>query len=317
MKALKPSQRCGMPVSCVDVSRDGTRYLWGGGSPGEDCSVSICDTATNKVLHVLKGHKKPVLHARFLEDGSVVSFSFDSHVCRWTADGELAASNETRLSHRADGFAVASNGKLAVSGDYRGELTGWQLKDGSKAWAFPENTEGQQIWSVAIAADNKCFVSGGAGGKIRLWNLAKKREDACIDLGIGYHIYGLDWLPDSQRFAAAVAPDGRAEKGTCSRVIVFESDREVMAFATDGHQPRCCRFSADGRLLAAAGGGTDRGGGESKSNCVIHVWNVATGKEVATLAGHTNLVRDLAFSPDSKWLLSAGWDQTLRAWPLS
>lgn len=317
MKALKPTRRCGMTVTTVDISRDGARYLFGGGSPGTDCSITVCDTASNKVVFQLQGHKKPVLHARFMEDGSIVSFSFDSNVCRWSPDGELIASNETHLSHRADGFAVANNGKFAVSGDYRGELYGWKLKDGSKAWAFQENAEARQIWAVAIAADDKRFVSGGAGGKIRLWNVAKKREEACIELGIGNHIHGLDWLPDSQRFAAAIAPDGQAAKGSTSKVIIFESDREVASLATGGHQPYCCRFSSNGRLLAAAGGGTDRGGNESKANCVIHVWNVASGKEVATLPGHTNLVRDLAFSPDSKWLLSVAWDDTLRAWPLS
>jgi len=317
MKALKPTQRCGTPVCTVDISPDGARYLWAGGSPGEECSISVCETASNKVLFQLKGHKKPVMHARFLNDGSLVSFSFNSQVCHWNVDGKLTASNGINLSHRADGFAAASNAGFAISGDYRGELSGWQLQDGSKAWAFPENVDAKQIWAVSMASDNKRFVSGGAGGKIRLWSLAKKREEACIDLGIGNHVYGLDWLPGSQRFAAAIAPDGLAEEGSTSQVIIFESARKVLSLTTGGHRPYCCRFSRDGHLLAAAGGGTDRGGGESKTNCVIHVWNVATAQEVATLPGHTNLVRGLAFSPDSRWLLSAAWDQTVRAWPLT
>lgn len=316
MNLLKPVQRCKMTVSTVDISADGARYLWGGGSPGTECSISICDAESHKVLHKLQGHKKPVLWARFLADGSVVSFSFDSHVCRWTRDGELAASNEIHLSHRADGFAVSSNGKLAVSGDYRGEISGWQLKDGAQAFAVKEKGDNYQIWAIAISPNNKQFVSGGAGGRIRVWDLAKKRERSRVELGIGQHVQGLDWNPNGKSFAAAIAPDGLAAKGSKSRVAIFEGTDEVASLSTSGHQPQYCRFNSDGSLLAAAGGGTDRGGNDSKANCVVHVWETASGNEIAAFAGHSGLVRDLAFSPDSSCLMSAGWDDTLRTWQL-
>jgi len=315
MNLLKPTQRCRMTVSTVDISQDGAWYLWGGGSPGADCSLSICDAETHKVRHQLKGHKKPLLWARFLADGSVVTFSFDSHVCRWTPDGELAASNETHLSHRADGFAVSSHGKIAISGDYRGEITGWQLKDGSRSFSIKAK-DNRQIWAIAISPDNKQFVSGGAGGKLCVWDLAKRREKSGLELGPGQHVQGLDWHPAGGSFAAAIAPDGQAAKGSKSRIAIFEGSEEVMSLSTGGHQPFCCRYNSDGSLLAAAGGGTDRGGNESKANCVVHVWETATGNEIAAFAGHSGLVRDLAFSPDSRFLMSAGWDDTLRTWEL-
>lgn len=316
MNVKKPTQRCGRTVSTVDISADGTLYLWGGGSPGGDCSISICDANTHKVMQNLKGHKKPVLWARFLADGSVVSFSFDSHVCRWTRDGELAASNEVHLSHRADGFAVSNNGKIAVSGDYRGEISGWQLKDGTQAFTVQDEGAQRQIWAIAISPNSKQFVSGGAGGNIRVWDVAKRSEKSCVELGLGQHVQGLDWHPEGKRFAAAIAPDGSAAKGSKSRVAIFEGTKEVASLSTGGHQPQYCRFSSDGSLLAAAGGGTDRGGNDSKANCVIHVWEVESGNEIAAFTGHSGLVRDLAFSPDSKYLMSAGWDDTLRTWQI-
>jgi len=266
----------------------------------------------------LEGHKKPVVRARFLEDGSVVSFSFDSQICRWASAGELAVSNKRSLTHRADGFAVSNDGKLAVIGDYRGEISGWHLNNGAQSFAFKENNRGLQIWSLALAPDGKRLISGGAGGVIRAWAISKQRQEIEVDLGWGHHIQGLAWHPNGSIFAAAIVPDGAAPEGSTSRVALFDGStgKEVRSQFPDSHQPLCCTFSPDGHLLAAAGGGTDRGGRESKANCVIHVWDVATSKEVASLSGHTGLVRDLAFAPDSLWLLSAGWDNTVRSWRL-
>jgi len=62
-------------------------------------------------------------------------------------------------------------------------------------------------------------------------------------------------------------------------------------------------FSADGKLLAVASGKD------------IFIWQVETGALLHTLKGHTAIVaRDngLSFSPDSKQLISVGFDQTIR-----
>jgi len=152
-----------------------------------------------------------------------------------------------------------------------------------------------------------------------VWAIAKQRQENEIDLGWGHHVQGLAWHPDGGIFAAAIAPDGAAPQGSKSRVTLFEvsTGKEVKSLFLDGHQPLCCTFGPDGCFLAVAGGGNDRGGRESKANCVIHVWNVASGQEVAILSGHTALVRDLVFTPDSHWLLSAGWDNTVRSWHLA
>jgi WD40 repeat protein len=316
LQSLAPIRRCKSPVSTVAISRNGTRYLWAGGSPGEDCSISVCDVASNKVLHTLDGHKDPVMRARFLEDDSVVSFSFDSHICLWTSTGALAALNETHLTRRADGFAVSSDGKLAVTGDYGGQISGWRLYDGSRSFTFKESSRGLHIQALALEPNGKHLLSGGSEGKIRKWVVGKKRQQLEVDLGWGHHVQALAWHPGGATFVAAIAPDGAAPEESRDRVVIFDasSGKELASLFADG-QPLCCAFNLDGRLIAAAGGG-DRGGRETKANCVIHVWSAVSGLALARFAGHTGLVRDLAFTPDSRWLLSAGWDRTVRSWRL-
>jgi WD40 repeat protein len=65
-------------------------------------------------------------------------------------------------------------------------------------------------------------------------------------------------------------------------------------------------FSPDGKLLATASG-----------DKTARLWEVASGKALATLAGHENEVNAVAFSPDGKLVATASADGTTRLWEVS
>src|SRR5690606_9523155 len=62
-------------------------------------------------------------------------------------------------------------------------------------------------------------------------------------------------------------------------------------------------FSPDGSQLASA-----------SSLNVVHLWDVASGAELAATVGHTPYISATAFSPDSSTLVVADWDKNVWLW---
>jgi WD40 repeat protein len=65
-------------------------------------------------------------------------------------------------------------------------------------------------------------------------------------------------------------------------------------------------FTADGKTLAT--GGADN---------AVRLWDVATGKERATLRGHREAVTSVAIAPDGKTLFSGSGDKTIKVWDVA
>jgi roadblock/LC7 domain-containing protein len=98
-------------------------------------------------------------------------------------------------------------------------------------------------------------------------------------------------------FLALVIPPARGEGEALVKPVAdrFKHDGSVNAVA----------LSADGKFLAT-------GAGDNR----VHVWELATGKEIGAFPLLKQPVYAVAFAPDGKTLVSGGADKTVRIWQL-
>lgn len=148
-----------------------------------------------------------------------------------------------------------------------------------------------EVQNVVFSPDGKRLASAANNG-LKVWDLATGIEFLNIATP-GGNVYGLAWSPDGKTLAVGTSK--------AIRLIDVETgkDREGGPIQCAPHWLFRLTFSPDGKRIAAAGGLND-----INKPGDVHVWEVATSKEVLTLVGHTEAVINVAYSADGKYLVS-------------
>jgi RNA polymerase sigma factor (sigma-70 family) len=310
----------GHPIGCVSLAftPDGKTLA----SSGFEPLARLWDVATGQEI----GHRPG--HASYIQglavspaDGTVFTVSLeDGPVLHWNpSDGRLIE-NLGAYPTVINNIAISPDGKtlLFINQDPNRESVLWNV--------MARKEVGRLAYDKSVWWGNAAFSPDGrliAGG-YRIW-----------DAATGRLITKFATEDDRNWCLPAFSADGR-------QVITVESSRVSIWDVATGKEVRRAveripmanntAISPDGRFVAV---GQKRFGTEPESTAEspehlpdrlvdpIRIWEVASGKEVATLYGHTDASIGLAFSPDGRMVasVSGAWqnrkDPGLRVWDVA
>jgi len=155
------------------------------------------------------------------------------------------------------------------------------------------------VTSLAFSPDGRLLASTGTvnlppdkDGTVRIWNISTGQQLAVFETP---GINGLAFSPDGALLAGA---------GVGDPVQIILWDVETLSEKkTVSNVFNTISFSPDGGFMAS--GSRDE---------AVHIFEVATGKEVISLSGHNGLVSATIFSPNGELLASGGDDTTIQVW---
>ena len=314
-------------AACATFSRDGTRV-----AAGSESAIRIWDTSTGRLIATLAGGD-PVCQVRFSPDGRRLASATRDAVTIW----DLASGRGSRIVQEgAWAVAFSPDGTRLASADV-GTIRIWELS-ASRSPLVLEGHSGR-IWALAFSPDGTRLASASEDRSVRLWDVQSHVATAILPASISQGMSSLAFDPTGQRLFAAehainaanikvwdvVSPEGFSILAATEKVIVgaFSPEADLLAVSNEGGSVSVWNVGArqvQATLRDAAGKISwpvfDPRGGRlgGAIGTTARIWDLATGRPLVTMAGHTQDLSSVAFSPAGTEVITTSPDKTARVW---
>lgn len=203
--------------------------------------------------------------------------------------------------------AFSPDGRFLAAGTISNEIRIWETGNGKQL----VNCEGHTGWirSVAFSPDGTFLASGSQDHTVRLWDV---ETGHCLHICQGH----TDWV-----WSVAFSPDGclLASAGNDDCINLWDAGTGQFLTTLHAHTDtvHAVAFSPDGRMLASASADQTIRLWDVRARACLRPDTVHALRSHPPLAGHTDRVRTLVFSPDEQLLISGGDDRTVRIWEVN
>jgi WD40 repeat protein len=283
---------------------------------------------------------------------TLVTCGQDRRVLRWDVATRRPLEPELHLDSPVEAIALTPDGRTVITARPAGRLHIWDVET-ERGLDLPP--QGTRVTSLAVSPDGRVLASGTEGGVIRLWDtsllgpigqtcklvsavtalafdpdgrvLAIGGDDGTIrlwevphpkalglPLRINHPVQTLTFVEDGQRLLIGTTAGARWWDSTGH--VAGESGQCRDDRLNDGASSRvdATAASLDGASLATARSVTAQG----RTRGRVEVRDAATGRLLGQTPEQPHALTSMAYSPDSKWLLTWGpGPNTARLWDVA
>ena len=297
------------PVLSMALSPNGAVLATG----SADSTIRLWDTTTRQETAWLRGHNSEVRGLAFSADGrTLASVSKDGTAKLWVPAPQV--DSDTLIGHKHLVFSVvfSPDSRRLISAGGSGGVKMWDVASGRVLSEDLGNRPSDVAYSVDLSPDGNVLAIGTES--ILLWDM-----NAGQPLGTLPHdakVNGVKFSPDGEMLAA------QTYDGTFK---LWDLKTYKPLITREGYSSHygAVAFSPDGRTLALPHNGVMSGRGltvPAQDDLTITLWDISTlragrgDRPTVTLAGHSERINAIAYSPDGATLASASDDSTIRLW---
>jgi WD40 repeat protein len=234
-------------------------------------------------------------HAMFLL--VVVAAIGQSQAQRSAARGQKERASLKGHGEIVESIAFSPDGKILVSASRDNAVKLWDLSAGKVKASFSEEIGGSP---VAFSPDGK-VIAHTANGVVKLRDVESGKEIRLLHGHDKSLVHCMEFSPDGKTLAA----------GGSDGIIAWDVVSGETTLKLKVEDARSLAFSPDGKKLLSGSEGILKEG-------ELNLWDVATGKPIATLERRSKGYGAVAFGPDGRTV--AGGDrfhETVKLWDVT
>lgn len=190
---------------------------------------------------------------------------------------------------------LSPDGKELIKGKFGTRVKRWDIASGKTAMEYKGHSKA--VLCYALTRDGKRMITGGGEGKMMLWDLQtgdslqsiQSYESPVLDIRFNED--------ESQILSSSYDAIVKVhDLKTGKRLKLFDFREFGSAYNVVWSPGDFYMFSSQGKYLK--------------------MWEMETQTVVREFIGHQDLISSLHQSPDSRWLLSSGWDGNIFIWDI-